>query len=101
MRGIKGFVKDEEGNPLENVKILVSDRKHDVTTYKDGDYWRILLPGTYQISAQMKGYNSAEKIHTVDLEEAKMINFTLTKKPTDMALVKLGHVGLVFVVNMF
>lgn len=86
---------DENGEPLENVKIIVNDRKHDIKTYQNGDYWRILLPGTYQVSAHLKGYNSIEKILTVDLEEAQIVNFTLVKKPTDMALIKLGHVGLV------
>lgn len=51
--GIKGFVKNEFERPLQNTAIHVSGINHDVRTAQDGDYWRLLKPGTYQVSKKL------------------------------------------------
>jgi len=48
-RGIKGFVFDDKGKGLRNVEISVMGNEHSVKTASDGDYWRILTPGNYEI----------------------------------------------------
>ena len=53
--GIKGFVKSSIGTPL-SAAISVNNIQHVTYTGKDGDYYRLLLPGKYNITASAKGY---------------------------------------------
>lgn len=55
-RGVKGIVSSENGSPLA-ATIKVSGNARDTKTAPNlGDYHRILLPGTYTISAAAEGY---------------------------------------------
>ncbi|KAF0993224.1 hypothetical protein HZS_5724 [Henneguya salminicola] len=94
-RGIKGIVIDGENNSLSGVHISISDRKHDVKTAKDGDFWRLILPGTYEISARLRGYETSTRIVTVENSIASWVNFTLLKSVSDPTISALGHVGLI------
>ncbi|XP_070849240.1 carboxypeptidase Z-like isoform X1 [Chaetodon trifascialis] len=60
-RGIKGIVKDEEGNAIKGARISVIGVRHDVTTAENGDYWRLLTPGTHIVTALAPGYTRAMK----------------------------------------
>jgi hypothetical protein len=76
--GAHGFVKSTKGKPIKNAVIRISDRRHEVTTAKDGDYWRLLVPGSYDLTASAKGYEPQTKM--VELksgETEKYVNFTL------------------------
>ncbi|CAG9818282.1 unnamed protein product [Phaedon cochleariae] len=72
--GIKGVVYDsltKQGIP--NVAIHVKnitngkseDIKHDITSVHDGDYFRLLTPGSYKITAYRDGYLPHTKVVTV------------------------------------
>ncbi len=41
--------------PLDGAVVQVEEIQHNVTAAKDGDYWRLLAPGTYRVSAHMPG----------------------------------------------
>lgn len=56
--GIKGFVKSTIGNPIQHAAISINNIQHVTYTSKDGDYFRLLLPGKYNITVTAKGYES-------------------------------------------
>ncbi|XP_007452530.1 PREDICTED: carboxypeptidase D, partial [Lipotes vexillifer] len=83
-QGVKGFVLDAtDGRGILNATISVAEINHPVTTYKTGDYWRLLVPGTYKITASARGYNPVTKNVTVNSEGAVQVNFTLVRSSTD------------------
>lgn len=54
--GVRGFVKEAVGGaPLVNANIVVSGIRHNLTTADHGEYFRLLLPGTYDITAAAPG----------------------------------------------
>lgn len=49
-RGIKGIVKDRlTGRPIENATLSILDRKTIFNTTRNGEFWKILLPGVYEL----------------------------------------------------
>lgn len=79
--GIKGFVRNRDnGNPIERANIVIEGINHNVTTTADGEYWRLLLPGTYSIYATAWGYESSKPVNVIVLEGIPTIhNFTLSR----------------------
>uniref|UniRef100_A0A8C2RE17 Carboxypeptidase D n=1 Tax=Capra hircus TaxID=9925 RepID=A0A8C2RE17_CAPHI len=76
-QGVKGFVLDAtDGRGILNATISVAEINHPVTTYKNGDYWR-LLP------YRALGYSSCKCNVTVKSEGAVQVNFTLVRSSTD------------------
>ncbi|XP_066279032.1 carboxypeptidase N catalytic chain-like [Branchiostoma lanceolatum] len=75
-KGIKGFVLDRNLDPIEGATIHVDGINHDVTTAKDGDYWRILVPGTYMVTASYKGMTRTKQV-TVSTKRARTLNFVM------------------------
>lgn len=51
----KGLVQDENNNPVPGAVIHVLGINHTVKTTNRGEYWRLLLPGTYTVSANAPG----------------------------------------------
>ncbi|XP_070570378.1 carboxypeptidase D-like [Ptychodera flava] len=64
-QGVKGLVVDENGNPLPRARVSVIGRSNYFNTTLDGEYFRILLPGQYEIEASANGYTSQRKALTV------------------------------------
>ncbi|XP_027707582.1 adipocyte enhancer-binding protein 1 isoform X2 [Vombatus ursinus] len=79
-RGIKGVVTDEQGIPIANATISVSGINHGVKTAAGGDYWRILNPGEYRVTARAEGYTPSAKTCNVDYDiGATQCNFILAR----------------------
>ncbi|XP_014388935.1 PREDICTED: carboxypeptidase Z [Myotis brandtii] len=78
-RGIKGVVMDKFGKPVKNARISVKGIRHDITTAPDGDYWRLLPPGTHIVIAQAPGYSKVIKRVTIPtrLRRAGRVDFIL------------------------
>ncbi|XP_052124767.1 carboxypeptidase D [Frankliniella occidentalis] len=85
--GVAGFVRSTAGIGLKNAIIRVKGIDHDITTAADGDYWRLLLPGKYSITASMHGYES--QTQTIEVPDTgattyiparpAQLNFTLLR----------------------
>ena len=80
-RGIKGFITDTNGNPVVGADVKVEGINHSVKSASHGDYWRLLVPGTYSITVEADGYTSVTR-HRVHVAQDKptVVNFTLTMK---------------------
>ncbi|XP_063276679.1 adipocyte enhancer-binding protein 1 isoform X3 [Prinia subflava] len=79
-RGIKGVVTDQQGEPIANATIVVGGINHNVRTASGGDYWRILNPGEYRVSARAEGYNPSTKTcHVLYDIGATQCNFVLSR----------------------
>ena len=84
--GVKGFVVDASGNALKNAIVSVEGVSHDVKTSLFGDYWRLLLPGIYNISAVVNGYViETKKVEVVD-NTPIVVNFTLKRVVVEQAV---------------
>ncbi|XP_031840288.1 carboxypeptidase D svr [Nomia melanderi] len=76
--GVKGIVRDTDGQPIEAANIIVKGIDHNISTTNRGEYWRLLLPGTYVIHAEVWGYQPSEPVSvTVGSDEPSIVNFTL------------------------
>ncbi|CAI6363562.1 unnamed protein product [Macrosiphum euphorbiae] len=78
--GIKGLVQDENNNPIPGATIHIVGINHTVKTTNRGEYWRLLLPGIYNISANAPGYNASVYRNILvknDTLRSTTVNFTL------------------------
>lgn len=102
LRGVKGFVIDgETGQPVGGVQLRVAGRDRDFNTTRDGEYWRILLNGSYtleviktetvlrvdyltfnsrySIKVSAEGYEPMQVPFQVMGDEATILNVTLRR----------------------
>lgn len=56
--GLKGFVKSSIGTPIKHAAIAINNIQHVTYTGNDGDYYRLLLPGKYNVTVTAKGYEA-------------------------------------------
>ena len=87
--GIKGMVLDSRNEHQlgANATITVDGIDHDIVSGPSGDYFRLLTPGTYTVSAKKDGYEptTIENVvitnphvnTTIRQIEAKVVNFSL------------------------
>ncbi|GMT00523.1 hypothetical protein PENTCL1PPCAC_22697 [Pristionchus entomophagus] len=57
MGGVRGVVRDSNGNPIGNASIVINEGKPIYTTLS-GEYWRILTPGEHTITIIGDSYES-------------------------------------------
>ena len=74
--GVKGVVMNKNGTPISNARIDVVGRSHSVHSSESGDYWRLLVPGSYTLRVSAPGYNATEK--SVIVPEAAAGNLAAT-----------------------
>ncbi|KAG1970038.1 carboxypeptidase D, b isoform X2 [Pimephales promelas] len=88
--GVRGFVMTRSGFGLPDATISVSGIDHNITSWTFGDYYRLLLPGRYDITASSPGYlsNTVKNVPVIE-GKATLLNFTLEKPLEEMLM--LGH----------
>ena len=76
-QGLKGHVKDANGNMLPEAEVIVEGNDKSVVTSSRGEYWRILLPGVYQVKAKYQ--NEVSEIKSIEVleNEVKIIDFQI------------------------
>lgn len=52
---MKGFVRDRYGRGIPDATVSVVGINHNITTAAFGDYWRLLVPGDYQLTFSAAG----------------------------------------------
>ncbi|XP_041928380.1 probable carboxypeptidase X1 [Alosa sapidissima] len=87
-RGIKGLVRDRETKVgISDAIIKVRDLDHDVRSAAGGDFWRLLNPGEYVVTAWALGYLPAtRKCHVGSEPRPTLCGFVLAKTPQQRAL---------------
>lgn len=78
-KGVHGYVTSTIGHPIKEATIEVEGINHFVRSAKFGDYWRILLPGSYNITVSARGYESYTQEVTVPESGSIQYNVTLMK----------------------
>lgn len=54
--GIKGIVTDSAGQPVKNAEVKLRGFNNRIIRTTDrGEYWRLLMPGTYRVVASSYG----------------------------------------------
>ena len=76
------MVYSSSGGKIPHANISVQGIDHVIHTSEDGDYWRILVPGTYNITASAHGFESVTQTVTVLANDAGLpkettLDFTL------------------------
>uniref|UniRef100_A0A673INX5 Carboxypeptidase D, b n=1 Tax=Sinocyclocheilus rhinocerous TaxID=307959 RepID=A0A673INX5_9TELE len=85
--GVRGFVMTRSGFGLPNATISISGTDHNITTWMFGDYYRLLLPGRYDITASSPGFlsNTVKNVPVIE-GKATLLNFTLEGPVEEMLL---------------
>ncbi|XP_060929705.1 carboxypeptidase D [Limanda limanda] len=82
--GVKGTVSDSrDGTGIPNATITVAEIDHNITTAHTGDYWRLLAPNTYSITADAHGYIPQRTYATVAKDRVEVVDFRLTRLHSD------------------
>ncbi|XP_041800783.1 probable carboxypeptidase X1 [Chelmon rostratus] len=82
-RGIKGVVRDKDTEAgIADAIIKVDDIDHHIRSVADGDFWRLLNPGEYRVTASAEGYYPSSRTCQVMYDHYPTIcDFRLTKMP--------------------
>lgn len=92
-KGVTGIVLDDESNlPINWAVLTIKGRDIDFYTSQFGEFWRLLLPGSYTLRAQAEGYFPTEVDFEVKSYEAfprltqlKVFMVNITKPTTTTA----------------
>jgi len=93
--GIKGIVRNgRTGEPVVGASIKVKNVTngvnklitHDVVSVKNGEYWRLLTPGSYEVLAAKDGYEPDAKAFVVKNDTPEAIRLDFNLKPIEDVL---------------
>ncbi|XP_046879283.1 probable carboxypeptidase X1 [Hypomesus transpacificus] len=82
-RGLKGVIRDKDTEAgIADAIVKVDDIDHHIRSVADGDYWRLLNPGDYEVTVSAEGYYPSTRTCRVHYEHYPTIcDFRLTKTP--------------------
>lgn len=78
-RGIRGVITDENNNGIK-AKLHIKGRNNTFYSTENGEYWRLLLPGSYTLQVQAQGYPETEMDFHISESNALIVkNLTVSK----------------------
>jgi carboxypeptidase D len=85
-KGVRGLVKASgSGAPVSGATIQVEGIAKNVTSFVDGDYWRLLSPGKYVVSASHPDFVGQSRQIEVKDGAATVADFTLERRGKTLA----------------
>ena len=95
-KGVRGLVLDSQTNYPINATIIIDGIEHHTfSDIENGDYYRLLTPGTYTITAQSFGYISQSQIINVGINSYTELDFNLSIDPwleeAEIENFEMGH----------
>jgi carboxypeptidase M len=79
-RGVKGFVKNDDFQPIEGASMKIRGRDVGFQTTKEGEFWRILLPGIYTMEVYAEGFAPREVDFAIVEKNPTVLNITLRRE---------------------
>lgn len=76
-KGVRGLVTDIRGEPINHAKLSIKGRNFRFRVSDRGEFWRILLPGTYTLIAEADGYELTEKSFKVNSGRATRVDLIM------------------------
>lgn len=62
--GVYGFIRSTIGHAVAGAQIYIDNVEHAVRSAEWGDYWKLLLPGRYNITVEAEGF----ELYTAEIE---------------------------------
>lgn len=79
-RGVKGVVRDQQGQPIPGASVRIKGRDFSFRTSKRGEFWRLLLPGQYIIEVTADGYFPSERPFIVKPQQVTALDLPMEPK---------------------
>lgn len=76
-RGVRGLITDTNNNPIPNALLKINGRKYPFKASPRGEFWRILLPGSYVMEVKADGYQTVERSFNVQDGQITYTNIQL------------------------
>ncbi|XP_074039541.1 carboxypeptidase D svr [Leptinotarsa decemlineata] len=100
--GVKGLVTNERGEAVLDADVVVVGISHNITTSNRGEYWRLLLPGTYEMYSTAYGYQSSERVQvTVEKGKTSRQDFKLQLLPPEQGLFQIPEIDNTTIYDKF
>lgn len=79
-RGAHGFIKSSIGTPIANAAVTVGNVTHVNYSWKNGEYWKLLLLGRYNVTVEADGYETqTQEIDITSDQPEVRLDFTLMR----------------------
>ena len=81
-QGIKGYVKDVNGNVIQNARVFVEGSHKYVKTTQNGEFWRLLRPGNHSVAATSEDgslFSGPQAVQVKDSGDATIVEIILDK----------------------
>ena len=75
--GVKGIVSDVDGSPIGNANVIVDGNTKMIKTTERGEYWRLLLPGVYNIYAEAQNGKKRSAQFKVNVTRNEVVRLDL------------------------